>query len=167
MFKNQKGSSSIEMAIILVPITLLFATIILLFNKNTLYNEGTYAILEGLSSAVYEDDLNAAEIMVDTVMTDILSHDVDSDGNPKIIVNSIIYTVYDETGNDVTSGGDWCKGYTFEIDAQFSRPSPFPVISKLRDDVTHAYQTKITNSAILFKIVRGRIQVDGTTSTCP
>ena len=142
--KSKKGSSSIEAAILIMPIFLIAFIFVSMFNKNGIEINTSYALKEAVGDAVIQPDYDTAEDKATQTFTETLSMETKKDGTPKYELNNnmITFEILDTNRNPVAASNiNWCKDYFFKITAVTKSNSSF-----IRNN--HFYNDSVFSSAV-------------------
>ena len=137
-YDDERGSSAVEAAVVLVPVMMLVFLFIIYFNKTTLEAETTYAMKEGIRAAVTQSTYEEAKDAAVEAFTEALTLNTNSktrlrddnlNGTPNIYFN-----IYNLDGTKVTGEDKWCRDYVLEMTVKVERKSPIIVQNTLLDE---------------------------------
>lgn len=135
--KNENGSSSVEAAIVLIPIMLLVFIFIIYFNKTSLETETSYAMKESIRSAVTQGTYAEAKAKAIGTFNDVLALNSDDTKLRTENLNgteNIYFKLYDLDGNVVSGEDNWCRDYTLEMTVKVEKKSPIIVQNTLLNE---------------------------------
>lgn len=136
--KNEKGSSAVEVAVILIPILMLMFIFILHFNKTTLETETAYALKEGVRAGATQGTYLEAKAKAMDTFNSVLALDTTSktalrDRNLGGTSNAY-FKIFDLNHHEITGVNSWCRDYTFQMTVKVEKPSPIITQNTLLDE---------------------------------
>lgn len=118
---SKKGSTSVEAAILMVPVFLMAFIFISMFSKNSIEMNTSYALKEAIEDAIIQPSLGSAKSQGEKRFVEVLNFETKKNGNPKYVLDqtngsAIQYAIYDINHNSVSlDNGNWCKDYYLEM----------------------------------------------------
>lgn len=157
--KNKRGSSSVEAAIILGPILILFFIFMTYFNKGMLMQDTDYYLKEAITSAIKQPTFDKAkEAATDSFN---LGLQIGSENEIKLRTdesNPIVFEIRNLNGDIVEARSHWCKDYMLSMKVKVDRKSAFLTLNSIRDDLTGEVTHSIDNSMKLNKTIFAKIE---------
>lgn len=156
--KNKRGSSSVEAAIILGPILILFFIFMTYFNKGMLMQDTDYYLKEAITSAVKQPTFDKAKQAATDSFN--LGLEIGSENEIKLRdeSNPITFEIRNLEGDLVDARTHWCKDYMLSMKVKVDRQSAFLTLNSIRDDLTGEVTRSIDNSMKLNKTIFAKIE---------
>lgn len=156
--KNKRGSSSVEAAIILGPILILFFIFMTYFNKGMLMQDTDYYLKEAITSAVKQPTFDKAKQSATDSFN--LGLEIGSENEIKLRdeSNPITFEIRNLEGDLVDARTHWCKDYMLSMKVKVDRQSAFLTLNSIRDDLTGDVTRSIDNSMKLNKTIFAKIE---------
>lgn len=156
--KNKRGSSSVEAAIILGPILILFFIFMTYFNKGMLMQDTDYYLKEAITSAVKQPTFDKAKQAATDSFN--LGLEIGSENEIKLRdeSNPITFEIRNLEGDLVDARTHWCKDYMLSMKVKVDRQSAFLTLNSIRDDLTGDVTRSIDNSMKLNKTIFAKIE---------
>lgn len=157
--KNERGSSSVEAAIILGPILILFFIFMTYFNKGMLMQDTDYYLKEAITSAIKQPTFDKAKVAATDSFN--LGLQIGSENEIKLRTdesNPIVFEIRNLNGDLVEARSHWCKDYMLSMKVKVDRKSAFLTLNSIRDDLTGEVTHSIDNSMKLNKTIFAKIE---------
>lgn len=157
--KNKRGSSSVEAAIILGPILILFFIFMTYFNKGMLMQDTDYYLKEAITSAIKQPTFDKAKQAATDSFN--LGLQIGSENEIKLRTgesNPIVFEIRNLNGEIVEARSHWCKDYMLSMKVKVDRKSAFLTLNSIRDDLTGEVTHSIDNSMKLNKTIFAKIE---------
>lgn len=157
--KNKRGSSSVEAAIILGPILILFFIFMTYFNKGMLMQDTDYYLKEAITSAIKQPTFDKAKQAATDSFN--LGLEIGSEDQIKLRTdesNPIEFEIRNLEGDIVEARNHWCKDYMLTMRVKVDRKSPFLTLNSIRDDLSGDVIYSVDNSMKLNKTIFAKIE---------